>query len=229
MKIAVIPARAGSKRILKKNIKFFCGKPMIAWAIEKAKESNFFDEIIVSTDDNEIMNIANQYGAKTPFKRLEKLADDYTVTVPVIENAILECEKIGWDIDYACCIYPCSPFIKVDDFKLSFEKMISGHFDFIYPVTEYNHPVLRAMKFSKNNKMEFLFPENEMTRTQDLDILYHDTGQFYWGKRNAWVNNKKMHTDGTSFPIPSWRVVDIDNEDDWKRAEIMFNYINKLL
>jgi pseudaminic acid cytidylyltransferase len=227
MKIAIIPARGGSKRIPKKNIKDFCGKPMIVWAIEKAIKSNCFDEIIVTTDDTEIMETANEHGAKTPFKRSKKLSDDHTITVPVIANALLECEALGWNIDYACCIYPCSPFIETEDLKLSFEKMIAGNYKFIYPITEYKHPIQRSIKFNKNNMVEFKFPEYELTRTQDLEKLYHDTGQFYWGTRGAWIENGRMHIDGTAYVIPSWRVVDIDNEDDWIRAELMHKTINQ--
>ena len=227
MKIAIIPARGGSKRIPKKNIKIFNGKPMIVWAIEKVKESKFFDQIVVTTDDAGIMEIANKHGAKTPFKRSKELSDDFTITVPVIANAIIECEKLEWKIDYACCVYPCSPFIKVEDFEKSYNKMIQGDFEFIYPVTEYRHPIQRAMSFNKKGMMELEFSESNKARTQDYKKLYHDTGQFYWGTRNAWVNQKKMHTDGTAFVTPSWRIVDIDTEDDWTRAELLYKLIEE--
>ena len=227
MKVAIIPARGGSKRIPRKNIKSFNGKPMIAWTIEKIKKSNFFDEIIVSTDDLEIISVAKKLGVKVPFQRSKDLSDDFTITVPVIANAILECELQNWKIDYACCVYPCSPFIKIDDFEWSFNKMKEGNFEFIYPVTEYRHPVQRAMSFNDKCMMNLENPKSNKARTQDYKTLYHDTGQFYWGTRDAWVKQKSMHFDGTAFVTPSWRVVDIDTVDDWIRAEHLFRIIDE--
>jgi pseudaminic acid cytidylyltransferase len=215
MKIAVIPARGGSKRIPRKNVRDFCGKPMIAWAISVAKESNLFDEIIVSTDDNEIADIARGRGAKIPFIRPESLADDLTPTVPVIAHAVKSCIDSGWDINFACCIYPCVPFLHVGDLVAAFEMLQACNADFVYPVTEYAHPIQRAMRRLSTGGMQFYSPEFELTRTQDLEKSYHDAGQFYWGKTSAWVEHKKMHTAGIGMPIPNWRVVDIDSEDDW--------------
>lgn len=226
MKIAIIPARGGSKRIPKKNIKDFGGKPMIAWAISVAKKSGLFDHIVVSSDDAETIRIANEWGAETPFIRPKKLANDITPTVPVIAHAISKCQDLGWPVDYACCIYPSVPLLDVNDLIKACKLIEDTKEDFVYPVTEYAHPIQRAMRQLSSGQMEFLNDSYELTRTQDLETTYHDAGQFYWGKRDAWIKHKKLHTDGVGMVIPNWRVVDIDNIEDWKRAELLSAAIN---
>jgi pseudaminic acid cytidylyltransferase len=225
MRLAVIPARGGSKRIPRKNIKDFAGKPMIAWAISAAQESKLFDHVVVSTDDEEIAQIAITFGAESPFKRPPHLADDYTPTVPVVAHAVSACNSLGWDIEYACCIYPCAPFIVPQDLVTAYKLIVEQKANFVYPVTEYPHPIQRAMRRLPEGKMEFYAPQFELTRTQDLETSYHDAGQFYWGTAAAWISEKKMHTDGLGIPIPKWRVVDIDTEDDWIRASYIFESI----
>jgi pseudaminic acid cytidylyltransferase len=226
MRIAVIPARGGSKRIPRKNIKEFCGKPMIAWAITTALESELFDHVIVSTDDEEIAAISMKWGAETPFSRPAELADDLTPTVPVIAHAVKACLDNAWEVKSACCIYPCSPFLQADDLITAFDLLQKNNADFVYPVTEYAHPIQRAMRQLQSGQMQFISPENELTRTQDLEKLYHDSGQFYWGRASAWLEHRRMHTDGLGMTIPSWRVVDIDSMDDWKRAEDIYKVRN---
>jgi len=226
MNIAIIPARGGSKRIPRKNIKMFAGKPMIAHAIIAAKASGLFEHIVVSTDDEEVAQLARLWGAETPFKRPANLADDITPTVPVIAHAVGACIDLGWPVDYACCIYPCSPFISSDDMLATLVKMEEQSSDFIYPVTEFAHPVQRSMRQLPTGGMQFLYPDSELSRTQDLEKTYHDAGQFYWGTANSWLEDKKMHTDGLGYPIPNWRVIDIDTADDWKRAELLFSMLN---
>ena len=221
MNIAIIPARGGSKRIPRKNIKLFRDKPMIAWAIETAKKSNMFERIIVSSDDAEIIKISNQWGAETPFMRPKSLADDFTPTVPVIAHAIKECQRLGLKVDYACCIYPGVPFLEAEDLIRSYGRLIEGKVDFVYPVAEYSHPTQRAMRQLSSGQMQFVDPSSEMTRTQDLETTFHDAGQFYWGKASAWLANKKMHSDGVGMVIQNWRVVDIDTPEDWERAELL--------
>jgi pseudaminic acid cytidylyltransferase len=221
MNIAIIPARGGSKRIPRKNIKLFCGKPMLAWSIEAAQKSMLFEHIIVSTDDIEIAEIANKWGAETPFLRPLELADDMTPTVPVVAHAVEACMRLSWEADFFCCIYPCAPFITGNDLQESFRLIKGSGVDFVYPVTEYAHPVQRAMYRSDNGIMKFVNPEHELTRTQDLPTRYHDAGQFYWGKSMAWREQKKMHSGGAGMVVPNWRVVDIDTADDWKRAELL--------
>ena len=225
MKICVIPARGGSKRIFRKNIRIFCGKPMIAWAIDYALQANLFDKVIVSTDDELIAQVARSAGAETPFARPADLADDFTPTVPVIAHAIETCQTIGWEIEYACCIYPCVPFLQSSDLTAAFALMLENDAYFAYPVTDYAHPIQRAMRRLPNGHMQFFYPEHELTRTQDLEKSYQDTGLFYWGKASAWSAHMKMHTAGVGLVIPNWRVVDIDNDDDWKRAELLFNVL----
>jgi pseudaminic acid cytidylyltransferase len=226
MKLAVIPARGGSQRILGKNIKHFGGKPIIAWSIEVAIASELFDHIIVSTDDEEIAEIARFWGVETPFKRPDSLADEFTPIVPVIAHAIRACLDIGWSVDYACCIFPSSPFISADDLIATLTEVQAQDSDFIYPVTEFAHPMQRAMRRLPSGGMQFLSSACELTRTQDLEKTYHDAGQFYWGKASAWLEHKRMHTDGLGYPIPNWRVIDIDTDDDWKRAELLFSIVN---
>lgn len=227
MKLCVIPARGGSKRIPRKNIRIFCGKPMIAWAIDCAIQSRLFDKIIVSTDDESIADVARDAGAETPFLRPAALADDLTPTVPVIAHAVEACEKIGWRIEYACCIYPCVPFLEISDLEQAFELMQNNNAFFSYPVTDYSHPIQRAMRRLPSGQMQFLQPEHEIARTQDLERMYHDTGQFYWGKASAWKAHMKMHTAGIGLVVPNWRVVDIDNEEDWIRGELLYQVVNR--
>jgi len=222
MNIAIIPARGGSKRIPRKNIKFFCGKPMIAWAISGAKASGLFDHIVVSTDDDEIATISKDQGAEIPFMRPASLADDLTPTVPVIAHAVKSCLDSGWVIDNVCCIYPGVPFLQTEDLIAAFNLLQNRDANFVYPVTEYAHPIQRAMRHLSNGKMQFFNSQFELTRTQDLETAFHDAGQFYWGKTASWLEHKKMHTDGLGMPIPNWRVVDIDTADDWDRAELVF-------
>lgn len=222
MRLAVILARGGSKRIPRKNIKLFYGKPMIAWSIEAALQSGCFDEVIVSTDDAEIADVAKHWGAVVPFMRPANLADDLTPTVPVVAHAVKYCLDMGWGVEHACCIYPCSPLLHIDDLREAFELLKTLDVEYVYPVTEYPHPVQRAMRRMPDGSMRFVSSEYELTRTQDLEKLFHDAGQFYFGMASAWLQHKKMHTAGIGMPIPSWRVVDIDTENDWKRAELIF-------
>lgn len=222
MNIAVIPARGGSKRIPRKNVRVFNGKPMLAWSIEAAKVSGLFEHIIVSTDDVEIAEIAQSYGAEVPFMRPSELANDIAPTVPVMAHGVSACEKLGWNADFFCCIYPCAPFVRAEDLIRGLELIKGSGSEYVYPVVEYSHPVQRAMLRSREGKMTFLDPDSELVRTQDLSETYHDAGQFYWGKSNAWTLMKKMHSEGLGLVIPSWRVVDIDTMDDWTRAELLY-------
>jgi pseudaminic acid cytidylyltransferase len=225
MRIAIIPARGGSKRIPRKNIKDFCGKPMIAYAINAAKESGFFEHVVVSTDDEEIAEIANAWGAETPFIRPAELANDHTATVPVIAHAIEACRALGWKFDQVCCIYPGVPFIQIEDLKGALECMNNGEVDYCFPVTEYPSAIQRALKRLSNGKMQPFHPEFEIMRTQDLEPAYYDAGQFYWGKVDAWIKNPKIHSNSLGYAIPNWRVVDIDTPEDWERAVILSQVI----
>jgi pseudaminic acid cytidylyltransferase len=221
MNIAIIPARGGSKRIPRKNIKHFFGRPMIAWSIELALQSRCIDKVVVSTDDAEIAEIAINSGAEVPFIRPKELSCDSTPTVPVIAHSIGELLKMDWKIEYICCIYPCTPLITSTEIESVYSEFITTDSHFAYPVVEYTHPVQRAMKMLGTKKMEFCYPEYELTPTQELEKLFHDSGQFYWGTLSAWHDEKRMHTDGIGVEIDSWKVVDIDNHDDWQKAELM--------
>jgi pseudaminic acid cytidylyltransferase len=221
MNIAIIPARGGSKRIPRKNIKPFAGKPMIAYAIDAAKSSGLFEHVVVTTDDEDIAHISRKYGAETPFMRPPELADDYTPTVPVVANAITTCQSQGWNIELACCIYPGVPFIQVSDLEAGLELLQSTGADYCFPVTEFPSVIQRGLKRADDGRIAPFHPEHELTRTQDLALAYYDAGQFYWGSVNSWKTNTRLHSGGVGLLIPSWRVVDIDTNDDWARAELI--------
>lgn len=221
MNIAVIPARGGSKRIPRKNVKEFAGKPMIAYAITAARESGLFEHVIVSTDDVQIGEVAREWGAETPFVRPQDLANDYTATAPVIAHAIEEYRLQGLDAEYVCCIYPGVPFLQIDDLSQALEQLEQSDADFSFPVTEFPSVIQRALKRDGRGYLTPFYPEHELTRTQDLEPAYYDAGQFYWGKADAWLNSPKIHSQGVGYVIPAWRVVDIDTLDDWQRAELM--------
>jgi pseudaminic acid cytidylyltransferase len=227
VKIAVIPARGGSKRIPRKNVKSFCGVPMIARAIATARGSGLFEHVVVSTDDAGIAEVAREAGAELPFERPPELADDLTPTAPVIAHAVRRCQELGWIVSHACCIYPCVPLLSANDMAQALQLALDSGADFAYPVTEYAHPIQRAMRRLPGGQMQFLQPAHELTRTQDLERTYHDAGQFYWGRATAWLARKRMHSAGVGYPIPHWRVVDIDTEDDWKRAELIFRALHQ--
>ncbi len=222
MRIAVIPARGGSKRIPRKNIKPFCGKPMIAWSIEAANSSGLFKRVIVSTDDAEITEVAKQWGAEVPFMRPEELSNDHAGTTPVIAHATQWALDQGFDVTAVCCIYATAPFIQVDDLKRGWEALNSGDWDYAFTVTDFAAPIFRSFKQTAEGGIEMFFPEHFATRSQDLPAALHDAGQFYWGRPDAWLEGKRIF-DRRSKPIviPRWRVQDIDTQDDWKRAEIL--------
>jgi N-acylneuraminate cytidylyltransferase len=227
MNIAIIPARGGSKRIPRKNIKAFAGKPMIAHAIDAAKASGLFEHVVVSTDDEEIAQISRERGAETPFMRPPELADDHTPTVPVVAHAINACQSLGWRIDFACCIYPGVPFIQVDDLKAGLKLLKASGADYCFPITEFPSAIQRALKRGQDGRMAPFNPEYELTRTQDLEPAYYDAGQFYWGEARAWLTNTKLHSGGVGLAIPGWRVVDIDTHEDWARAELIYHALSE--
>lgn len=222
MKIAVIPARGGSKRIPRKNIKSFCSKPMIAWSIEAAKSSGLFERVIVSTDDAEIAEVAKLWGAEVPFMRPDELSNDYAGTTEVIAHATQWALDQGFDVDAVCCIYATAPFIQVADLKRGWEALESGDWAYAFTVTDFAAPIFRSFKQTADGGIEMFFPEHFSTRSQDLPVALHDAGQFYWGRPTAWLEGKRIF-DRHSKPvvIPRWRVQDIDTQDDWERAEIL--------
>lgn len=222
-RLAIIPARGGSKRIPKKNIKPFLGKPIIAYSIEAALKSELFDEVIVSTDSKEIEEIALNYGAKVPFKRSEKNSNDYATTFDVINEVIEEYEKLGKSFNFVCCIYACAPFVTKDILKKGVDLLESENFDCVFPAVEYAAPIQRAFVKKENGKMEMLHPEHLNSRSQDLEACFHDAGQFYWMQYNKLKDQRKLWTDNTGIiPINEGQGHDIDTETDWKIAEIKY-------
>jgi pseudaminic acid cytidylyltransferase len=223
MKLAVIPARGGSKRIPRKNIKEFCGKPMIAWSIEAAIQSGCFDEVIVSTDDQEIADVARQFGASVPFMRPAQLSDDYTGTIPVIRHAIEWMRAQGRDVQQVCCIYATAPFVRAEDLCTGLQLLTEQESDYAFSVTSYAFPIQRAIRLTPAKRVEMFNPEHFNTRSQDLEETYHDAGQFYWGQADAWVEGRPIFAESSApVVLPRHRVQDIDTLEDWERAEWMF-------
>jgi N-acylneuraminate cytidylyltransferase len=227
MKIAVIPARGGSKRIPRKNIKDFCGKPMIIWSIEAAKSSGLFDQIIVSTDDQEIAELAKDYGASVPFVRPLELSDDYTGTGDVVKHTVEWVIKNLGKPEYVCTIYATAPFIKPTDIVKGLKLLQENNCQIAFTVTSFPFPIQRAIKITSNGLVQMFQPEYYMTRSQDLESSYHDAGQFYWSVTDAVLNNTPAFSEA-SIPIilPRHQVQDIDTEEDWQRAEFMFKAVN---
>lgn len=223
MRLAIIPARGGSKRIPRKNIRPFCGKPMIAWSIEAALQSTSFDRVIVSTDDNEIAEIARQHGADIPFMRPAELSDDHTGTIPVIRHAIEWFKLQGCSVEQACCLYATAPFVKAEDLRCGLDVLQSNDCDYVFSVTSYPFPIQRAIRINAEGRVEMFSPEHFNTRSQDLEDAFHDAGQFYWGRADAWLQGKPIFGPG-SLPmlLPRFRVQDIDTPEDWVRAEWLF-------
>ena len=221
--VAIIPARGGSKRIPRKNIKLFCGKPIIAYSILAALESGLFDRIIVSTDDREIAETAVEWGADVPFTRPAELADDYTTTMAVIKHAIGWIQENEPGYEYACCIYPTAPFIREKDLREGFERLKNKEVHFAFPVTSFASSIFRALKLTSDNRLGMFWPEYLNTRTQDLPEAYHDTGQFYWGKTAAFLNTDSIFEKHSSpIIIPRHLAQDIDTPEDWDLAELIF-------
>lgn len=221
--VAIIPARSGSKRIPRKNIKEFCGKPMIAWSIEAALESGCFDRVIVSTDDEEIATVARQHGAETPFIRPAKLSDDYTGTIPVIRHAVEWLADNGCAVSQACCIYATAPFVCPEDLKRGQQLLESEACSYAFSVTSYAFPIQRAIRITGGGRVAMFNPEHFGTRSQDLEEAWHDAGQFYWGTAQAWTQERPIFSeDAAPVTLPRHRVQDIDTPEDWVRAEWLF-------
>jgi len=227
MKIAIIPARGGSKRIPRKNIKTFHGKPLIAYSIEAALNSKIFDRVIVSTDDNEIAEVAKKYGAEIPFMRPKHVSDDFATTMDVIKHSINELSLT--DDCQLCCLYATAPFVQVHDLVEASNMLSSINIDYVFSATEFSFPIQRAIKIDKNGFCNMFHTEHENTRSQDLEKAYHDAGQFYFGKVSAFQQNKPFFHSSKSKPflLPTYRVQDIDTLEDWKRAELLFEVLKQ--
>jgi N-acylneuraminate cytidylyltransferase len=199
---------------------------MIAWSIEVAKESTLFDHIIVSTDDIEIADIAKACGAEVPFIRPIELSDDYASTTEVVAHAASWSIEQGWPVSAVCCIYATAPFVKVDDIKRGLTLLELGNWAYAFSATDFAAPIFRAFKQVAEGGVEMFSPEHFATRSQDLPVALHDAGQFYWGRPAAWIESRRIF-DRHSVPIiiPRWRVQDIDNQEDWIRAELIYNQL----
>ncbi|MFV2053243.1 pseudaminic acid cytidylyltransferase [Aliiroseovarius sp. YM-037] len=221
MSICLIPARGGSKRIPRKNIKDFCGKPMIGWSIEAARRAGCFDRIIISTDDAEIADVAKTFGAEVPFMRPDELANDFATTQAVIHHAIEWLEAEGGAPNALCCLYATAPFVRAEDISDAADLLTDA--DYVIPVTSFAFPIQRAVKLTPNGRLAMFDPDQYKTRSQDLEEAYHDAGQFYWGKTNAWRDAVPPFGEGTKpLVLPRSRVQDIDTPEDWEQAEAMF-------
>ncbi|ANQ50239.1 pseudaminic acid cytidylyltransferase [Flammeovirga sp. MY04] len=220
--IAIIPARGGSKRIPKKNIKLFNGKPIISYSIKLALESGLFDEVMVSTDDPEIKRISLEYGAKVPFLRSKENSNDYAGIADVIEEVTSHYINLYGNIGHVCCIFATAPLLTVEDLKKGYDLLLTGNFDSIRPLAKFSYPIQRAQSMDHNGFVEFIDQANIKTRSQDLEEMYHDSGSFYWVKKGSKLSSIRRG----GFELPQMKVQDIDTMDDWILAELKHKVIN---
>jgi pseudaminic acid cytidylyltransferase len=229
MSIVVIPARGGSKRIPRKNIKPFAGKPMIAHSIEAAKESGLFDQIIVSTDDDEVAEVARAYGADVPFQRPAELSDDHATSIAVIAHAVDWLRENGHTPGDVCCLYATAPFVRATDLLRGAETMSDPDATFCFPVTSFAFPIQRALQRRPDGAVSMREPAHEITRSQDLEEFVHDAGQFYFGRADAWAAQAPIYSlQARTIMMPRHRVQDIDTPEDWTRAELMFKALRQM-
>jgi pseudaminic acid cytidylyltransferase len=223
MKIAVIPARGGSKRIPRKNIKDFLGKPIIAYSIEAALGSGIFDRVIVSTDDREIASVAKSYGAETPFFRPNDISGDHVGTNTVVKHAVNWLAEQGQECEFVCCIYATAPFLQKQYLQQGYSKLVDSNKAFALSVTSFPFPIQRALRIDEEGNVNAFFPEYTFCRSQDLDEAYHDAGQFCWGRSEAFLNDEVVFSSASLLiNLPRHFVQDIDTIEDWQRAELMY-------
>jgi pseudaminic acid cytidylyltransferase len=225
--LAIIPARGGSKRIPRKNIRDFLGKPIIAYSIETALDSGLFSEVMVSTDDHEIAAVATRYGASVPFLRSKKASDDLASTVDVISEVFNEYERINKRFEFACCIYATAPFITKTRIQKGYEMLVNGNYDSVFPITRFSYPIWRALTIT-NSKIGMIWPENLDKRSQDLPPAFHDAGQWYWFNKTQIMKGGKLWTENSfGIEVSEMEVQDIDSESDWSLAELKFQLFLK--
>ncbi len=226
MRLAIVPARGGSRRIPRKNVRDFCGKPMIAWSIEAALQSGCFERVVVSTDDAQIAELARAHGADTPFVRPPELSDDHTATLPVIAHAA---DALGVaDTDLVCCIYATAAFVRPEDLQRGLALLESSDAEYAFSVTSFAFPIQRAIRVLESGRVEMFDPGQFNTRSQDLEHAYHDAGQFYWGRARAWRSQLPIFGPrSAAVLLPRHRVQDIDTPEDWTRAEWMFRALSE--
>lgn len=226
--VAIITARGGSKRIPRKNIKNFLGKPIITYSIEAAIKSELFEEVMVSTDDGEIAEISMQYGAKIPFMRSEKNSNDYAGTAEVLLEVIQKYMDRGNYFDTVCCLYPTAPFITAKKLIESQEVFQTGKYDTLFPVVAFSYPIQRALRIGEKGRLSMFQPENLKKRSQDLEKAYHDAGQFYWLKVNALKAQGSLWTGNSGVvKYSEIEVQDIDHDTDWRIAEMKYQIIHE--
>lgn len=229
MNVCVIPARGGSKRIPRKNIKQFHGKPIISYSINAALCSGCFDQVIVSTDCDEIGRISKECGALVPFMRPKELADDFTITDDVVRHTIGWFKDNGENIDNICCLYATAPFVRSNDLIDSLKVFNNSNANYLFPITSFAFPIQRAIKVLKGGGVQPFYSEQILTRSQDLEESYHDAGLFYWGKASAYIEKREFYSSKTvPYIMPRYRVQDIDEIEDWKRAELMYSAISTI-
>ena len=226
-RIAIIPARGGSKRIPRKNIREFLGKPIIAYSIQLALRSELFDEVMVSTDDEEIAEISRSYGASIPFMRSEVNSNDFAGTVDVIRETLLNYESLNVQFNHACCIYPTSPLTAIEDIINSYNLMIDGNYDTVFPIVQFSYPIQRAFSIDSLGNVGMIWPENLTKRSQDLSPTYHDAGQFYWLKSEIFLAKKLLFSENSgAYIMDEIKVQDIDSQMDWVMAQVKYEVVN---
>jgi pseudaminic acid cytidylyltransferase len=224
--VAIITARGGSKRIPRKNLRMFAGKPIISYAISAALNSKLFKEVMVSTEDAEIADIARYYGASVPFMRSREKSDDYATTADVLEEVLAEYQKKNISFETGCCIYPTAAFVTPEKLQMTYQFLVQNNFDTVVPVVPFGNSILRSLKI-QNGKLAMNFPEFQNRRSQDLPPAYYDSGQFYWFKIDAFKRSRNLYSDNTgAFEINEMECHDIDTEQDWHLAELKFKLMN---
>lgn len=221
--LCIIPARGGSKRIPRKNVKPFLGKPMLAYSIEAAKQSALFDEIMVSTDDAEIAEVARQNGASVPFMRSAETASDFATTADVLREVLAKYKELGQEFDNFCCFYATAPLVQSSDVVSAFERLQNSDFTMVYPVVQFSYPIWRCLDLEEDGTMTRHWSEYENSRSQDLPKEYHDTGTFYWYKTKEWLAGN-IKTGG--IEVSETTIQDIDTETDWKLAEMKYRILH---
>jgi len=228
VRLCVIPARGGSKRIPRKNIKSFCGQSMIGYSIRAALDSQCFDQVIVSTDDIEIAEVAKSFGAEVPFMRPDELANDYTATISVIKHAIEWFDEQGQSPEEVCCLYATAPFVTSENIQKAYLQLLKNRAEYCFTATSFSFPIQRAIKINQNSEVSMFYPEHFNTRSQDLEEAYHDAGQFYWGRARAFKDGLSFFSEvATPFILPRYLVQDIDTLEDWIRAESMYRVLQE--
>jgi pseudaminic acid cytidylyltransferase len=226
--LAIITARGGSKRIPKKNIKSFFGKPILSYSIEASINAGIFQEVMVSTDDHEIAEVAKQYGASVPFMRSGKTSDDFATTAEVIREVLESYKNLGKNFDYACCIYPTAPFVTSEKLSSAWKLLSGSDVNTVMPVTKFSFPIWRSLKMDTSGQVMFNWPEYANSRSQDLPASFHDCGQFYFFRTEPFLETGKLIGEQTlGLEVPESEVQDIDNEEDWKIAEIKYSFLIK--